>query len=92
MAQGYTAIGRSSHGNTGSCSRFVAGAGSQARVLRGGAFNNNRQNVRAAFRNNNNPNNRNNNVGFRVVLLTSIPTHWPVLSAGYRLAGRCPER
>jgi hypothetical protein len=36
------------------------------RVLRGGAFNNNRQNVRAAYRNNNDPANRNNNVGFRV--------------------------
>ena len=36
------------------------------RVLRGGAFNNNRQDVRAAYRNNNDPANRNNNVGFRV--------------------------
>ncbi len=38
------------------------------RVLRGGSFNNNRQNVRAARRNRNNPNNRNDNNGFRVVL------------------------
>jgi hypothetical protein len=36
-------------------------------VVRGGAFNNHEDNVRAAFRNNNDPNNRNNNVGFRVV-------------------------
>jgi hypothetical protein len=34
-------------------------------VLRGGAFNNNPNNLRAANRNNNNPDNRNNNIGFR---------------------------
>jgi hypothetical protein len=38
-------------------------------VLRGGSWNNNRRNVRCAYRNRNNPNNRNNNVGFRVVLV-----------------------
>jgi formylglycine-generating enzyme required for sulfatase activity len=43
-------------------------------VLRGGAFNNNQQNVRCAYRNNNNPNNRNNNIGFRVVLATFFNT------------------
>jgi hypothetical protein len=37
-------------------------------VLRGGAFNNNENNARCAFRNNNNPNNRNNNIGFRLVV------------------------
>jgi hypothetical protein len=37
------------------------------RVLRGGAWNNNQNNVRAAYRNNNHPANRNNNNGFRVV-------------------------
>lgn len=37
-------------------------------MLRGGSFNNNRQNARAAYRNRNNPNNRNGNNGFRVVL------------------------
>jgi hypothetical protein len=36
-------------------------------VLRGGSWNNNQDNARAADRNRNNPNNRNNNVGFRVV-------------------------
>ena len=41
-----------------------------ARVLRGGAFNNDENNVRCAVRNMNNPNNRNRNVGFRVVLST----------------------
>jgi hypothetical protein len=40
------------------------------RVLRGGAFNNNENNVRCANRNRNNPNNRNNNIGFRVVAST----------------------
>ena len=34
--------------------------------MRGGSWNNNDQNTRAAYRNNNNPNNRNNNIGFRV--------------------------
>jgi len=37
-------------------------------VLRGGAFNNNRRNVRCAYRNRNNPNNFNRNNGFRVVV------------------------
>jgi formylglycine-generating enzyme required for sulfatase activity len=37
-------------------------------VLRGGAFNNNQNNARCAYRNRNNPNNRNNNIGFRVVV------------------------
>ena len=46
----------------------VAGAGSQHRVLRGGAFWNNHQNVRCAYRNRNDPHNVNNNVGFRVVV------------------------
>jgi hypothetical protein len=36
------------------------------RVCRGGSWNNNPKNVRAANRNNNNPTNRNNNLGFRV--------------------------
>ena len=44
------------------------------RVLRGGSFNNNEENVRCAYRNHNQPNNRNNNNGFRVscVRLTSL--------------------
>ena len=40
------------------------------RVLRGGAFNNNQNNVRCAYRNRINPNNRNRNNGFRVVVST----------------------
>ena len=40
---------------------------SAGRVLRGGAFNNDANNLRAAYRNNNDPDNENNNLGFRVV-------------------------
>jgi formylglycine-generating enzyme required for sulfatase activity len=39
---------------------------SSSRGLRGGAFNNNENNLRASNRNNNNPTNENNNIGFRV--------------------------
>jgi formylglycine-generating enzyme required for sulfatase activity len=46
----------------------VAGAGRRDRVLRGGAFNNNQNNVRCAYRRNNNPNNRNTNNGFRIIV------------------------
>jgi formylglycine-generating enzyme required for sulfatase activity len=37
-----------------------------ARVLRGGSWNNNPQNLRSANRNRNQPDNRNNNIGFRL--------------------------
>ncbi|MCE7983900.1 MAG: hypothetical protein DYG89_22225 [Caldilinea sp. CFX5] len=47
-----------------SCAAVVVGT---AGTLRGGAFNNNENNVRCANRNNNNPTNANNNVGFRVL-------------------------
>ncbi|MBV8780210.1 MAG: SUMF1/EgtB/PvdO family nonheme iron enzyme [Phycisphaerae bacterium] len=47
---------------------MLLGAGSKARVLRGGSWNNNPRNCRCANRNNNAPDNRNNSVGFRVVL------------------------
>ena len=36
-----------------------------ARVLRGGSWNDNARNVRAACRNHNDPDNRNDNIGFR---------------------------
>jgi formylglycine-generating enzyme required for sulfatase activity len=40
-------------------------------VNRGGSWNNNAKNCRAANRNNNNPDNRNNNLGFRLVCPSS---------------------
>ena len=40
-------------------------------MVRGGAFNNNARNVRAANRNRNDPDNRNDNIGFRVVVSRS---------------------
>jgi formylglycine-generating enzyme required for sulfatase activity len=36
-------------------------------LVRGGSWNNNQDNARAAYRNNNHPANRNNNNGVRVV-------------------------
>ncbi|MBM3260519.1 MAG: SUMF1/EgtB/PvdO family nonheme iron enzyme [Candidatus Sericytochromatia bacterium] len=36
------------------------------RVIRGGSWNSDASNTRAANRNNNNPDNRNNNIGFRL--------------------------
>ncbi len=50
---------------SGDCSR---------RVLRGGTWNNNPQNLRSANRNRNNPTNRNNNNGFRVASTLSART------------------
>lgn len=38
-----------------------------ARVMRGGSWNNNRNNARCSYRNRNEPDNFNNNIGFRVV-------------------------
>ncbi len=38
-------------------------------MLRGGSWNNNQDNARAAYRNNNDPDNRNDNNGFRVVVV-----------------------
>jgi hypothetical protein len=36
-------------------------------VVRGGSWNNNRNNARCAYRNRNEPDNFNNNIGFRLV-------------------------
>jgi hypothetical protein len=48
------------------------------RVVRGGSWNNDQDNARAAYRNRNNPDNRNNNVGFRLVCASHIlpPLQW----------------
>jgi hypothetical protein len=43
------------------------------RVIRGGSWNNDAQNVRAAYRNHNESANRNNNLGFRCAELTTEP-------------------
>ena len=43
------------------------------RVLRGGSWNNDTNNVRSSNRNNNTPDNTNNNIGFRVA---STPDRW----------------
>jgi len=42
------------------------------RVIRGGSWNNDARNCRAAYRNNNTPDNRNNNIGFRLVSTRQI--------------------
>jgi hypothetical protein len=39
-----------------------------SRLLRGGGFNNNPRNLRAAYRNNNHPEDENDNIGFRCVV------------------------
>jgi len=41
-------------------------------VLRGGSWNNNRNNARCSYRNRNEPDNFNNNIGFRLVCSTSF--------------------
>ncbi len=46
---------------------------SAPRVLRGGSWNNDARNVRAAYRNHNEPSNRNHNLGFRCAELTTEP-------------------
>ncbi len=51
-------------------------------MLRGGSWNNNRNNARCAYRNNNHPENRNNNIGFRVVVAHDFP-YRPELRPGY---------
>ena len=48
-------------------SRSGKGVRSKVRVLRGGSFNNDTRNLRAANRNRNAPGNRNNNIGFRCI-------------------------
>lgn len=52
------------------CGRTSLGVRSRgsSRVIRGGSWNNNARNCRAANRNRNTPDNRNNNLGFRLAL------------------------
>jgi hypothetical protein len=61
--------------------------------VRGGSWNNNQDNARAAYRNHNTPDNRNNNLGFRVVcsshIVRPLQRHQPaLLPVGWqRMAG-----
>ena len=54
-----------------------AGQKGSERVVRGGSWNNNARNVRAAYRNTNDPDNRNNDLGFRLAR-AHLPAGWPV--------------
>ncbi|MEF8713819.1 MAG: SUMF1/EgtB/PvdO family nonheme iron enzyme [Accumulibacter sp.] len=67
-------------------------------VVRGGSWNNHRDNARCAYRNRNHPGNRNDNLGFRVVLRSShvLPPLLLVPPPGgtarrHPRAGRVPE-
>jgi hypothetical protein len=69
--------------------RLCAGCGHGGlRVLRGGSWNNNRNNARCSYRNRNNPNNRNDNIGFRVVVSHNSQFRWPEMPPG---SGRAAE-
>ena len=66
--------------------------GTPGSVLRGGSWNNNENNVRAANRNRNEPTNRNNNIGFRCArplsrFFRDIPTERLYLAGMPRLHG-----
>jgi len=61
---------------------LVRGQADGTRVLRGGAFNNNENNARCAYRNNNQPDERNNNIGFRLVVAHDFPC-MPEMPPGY---------
>ena len=62
--------------------------GPYRRVLRGGSWNNNARNCRAANRNRNEPGNRNNNIGFRLC----FRLHFPSPSKGGPGARRSTDR
>jgi hypothetical protein len=53
-------------------------------VVRGGSWNNNRNNARCSYRNRNEPDNFNNNIGFRLVCSTSF-TFMPEMHCGEEL-------
>lgn len=62
------------------------------RVLRGGSWNNNQDNARAAYRDNNHPTNRNNNIGFRLarfaMFIRPSSGHCAAMTARSRQAGK----
>jgi hypothetical protein len=66
----------------------------RSRVLRGGSWINNAQNLRSANRNDNHPDNANQNIGLRLVLSFAATTEGPVNPAnqstcpGYTASGR----
>jgi formylglycine-generating enzyme required for sulfatase activity len=64
------------------------GGSRSLRVLRGGAWNNNPENLRSANRNRNQPDNRNNNVGFRVASTLCIGAGMITVSPGVQKAFR----
>jgi hypothetical protein len=51
-------------------------------VVRGGSWNNNSRNARAANRNNNDPENRNNNLGLRLASMAESRNRWVYAPAG----------
>ncbi|MFP4349190.1 MAG: SUMF1/EgtB/PvdO family nonheme iron enzyme [Desulfococcaceae bacterium] len=67
--------------------RPLRGRIGSARVLRGGAYNNNSDNLRCAYRNRNNPNNRNDNIGFRCVCAHNFSG----LRKWHSATARCPR-
>ena len=62
------------------------------RVVRGGSWNNNRDNVRSDIRNRRQPDNRNNNVGFRVVCASSPALRVGLLKPCLARAARFKDR
>ena len=69
------------------------------RVNRGGSWNNNARNCRAANRNRNTPDNRNNNLGFRVAAAPPVGMDFPAAGTGplpvpdgFRPCGRIQRR
>jgi hypothetical protein len=75
---------------------LCAGTGrTDRRVLRGGSFNNNRNNARCTYRNRNKPNNNWNNNGFRIVVSHVSPClagNVPWLRLGNRGFERWPDQ
>jgi hypothetical protein len=61
--------------------------------VRGGSWNNNRNNARCAYRNRNEPDNRNNNVGFRCANApwrsTKMP-QWPAVATAVSVGAATP--